>query len=185
MGWSECLGLHLNLVICQGSPLFWQISSAVGIRLWGQCGLSTRRWQLLFCVLGASCHWICSRRVSTRCFPYSVPSSRIPGWSCWMCFAFIGAPWVYTLSVLPVVGWEVAQVGEAPFSPELWSPPPLTGVGVVRGPSPSLLMVFPVLFRCGKVLSVSPVLGSQSALNSILALQDLVHMFYRGYFCVH
>ena len=40
IGWFECLDLHLHLVICRGSPLFWRIS-AVGIRLWGQRGLST------------------------------------------------------------------------------------------------------------------------------------------------
>ena len=31
--WSECLALHLDTGICQGSPVFWQISSAIGIRL--------------------------------------------------------------------------------------------------------------------------------------------------------
>ena len=62
--------------------------------------------------------------------------------------------------------------------------PPLTGVGVVHGLSPSLLVIFPVLFRRGRVFSISPVSGSQSALNSVLALQDLVRTFYHGYFCV-
>ena len=36
----DCLDLHLPLVLCQGSPLLWRISSAVGIRLWDQSGLS-------------------------------------------------------------------------------------------------------------------------------------------------
>ena len=116
IGWFECLDLHLHLAVCQGSPLFWQISSAVGFSLWEQRDLSTCRWRPLFCALGASRCLICSRRVSPRCFPYSVPSSRITGWSSWMCFAFIGPPWVCTLPVFPFVRWGVAQVGETILS---------------------------------------------------------------------
>ena len=37
----ECLDSHLPRVLCQGSPLFWRISSVVGIRLLGQSGLFT------------------------------------------------------------------------------------------------------------------------------------------------
>ena len=62
-------------------------------------------------------------------------------------------------------------------------PTPLTEVGVVCSPSPPLLVVLPVIFRRGKVCQ-SPVLGSQSALNSVLALQDLIRTLYRGYFYV-
>ena len=105
VGWFECLDLHLHLVICQGSPLFWRISSAVRISFWEQHGLSTCQLRPLFCMLGASRRLISWRWISQRCFPYSVPSSRITGWSSWMRFVFIGPPWVCTLSVLPFVGW--------------------------------------------------------------------------------
>ena len=150
IGWSECLGIHLNLVICQGSPLFWRISSAVGFRLRGQRGLSTCRWRPLFCVPGAFRRWVCSRRVSPRCFPYSVPSSRIPRWSSWLLFAFIWAAWVCMLSsfLSSDAGWLES---ERPHSLQDSGPPPLTGVGVVRDPSPTLLVVFLVSFCRDKV----------------------------------
>ena len=135
--------LHLHLVIRQGSPLFWRISSAVGIRLWGHCGLSTCWWQPFFCALGASRRLICSHRVSPQRFPHSVPSSRITGWSSWMRFAFIGPPWVCTLSFLPFVGWGMVRVGETILSGVLASL--LTEVGVVRSPSPPLLNYMKVL----------------------------------------
>ena len=68
-------------------------------------------------------------------------------------------------------GWLEPE--RPPFSPRLWlpptptAPPHLAGVEVVRSPSPSLLKIFPVLFRRGKMMSVSPVSGSQSALNCL------------------
>ena len=74
---------------------------------------------------------------------------------------------------------------ERPFSPELWFPrPPLIEVGVVRGPSLPLLVVFTGSLPSWQGVSVSPVSGSQSALNSVMALQDLVHTLYRRYFYV-
>ena len=62
-------------------------------------------------------------------------------------------------------------------------PPHLTEVGLVRGPSPPLLVVLPVIFHRGKVCQF-PVSGSQSALNYVLALQGLVRMLCRGSFYV-
>ena len=47
-----------------------------------------------------------------------------------------------------------------------------------------LLVGFPVHLRCGKGLSVSPVTGSQSTLNLVFALQDLVRAAFREIFCV-
>ena len=143
-----------------------------------------RRWRPLFCALGTPCCWLCSRRVSPRCFPYSIPRPESH-------VIFLAAFRVHW-GTLGMYGFPPScrRIGGGPsrrgpfLSRTLIAPPPLTGVGVVHGPSPSLLVVFPVLLCCGKVLSVSPVSGSQSALNSVLALQDLVRTFYCGIFCV-
>ena len=58
--------------------MFWQISSAVGVRLKGPSGLSTSRWREICFSVRAHRQSICSRRVSTRSCPYTVPLSRIP-----------------------------------------------------------------------------------------------------------
>ena len=52
--------------------------------------------------------------------------------------------------------------------------PHLAGEGVVCRTSHSLLVGFPVRLRRGKGLSVLPVTGSQSSLNSVFGLQGLV-----------
>ena len=58
--------------------MFWQISSAVGVRLKGPSGLSTSRWRKICFSVRAHRQSICSRRVSMRSCPYTVPLSRIP-----------------------------------------------------------------------------------------------------------
>ena len=99
---------------------------------------------------------------------------------------FIGMPWVCTLSVLPFVGWGVARVGEAHSLRNSGPPPPPTSArgwsGLRSVPSPSRGFTGSLLSWQG--VSVLPVSGSQSALNSVLALQDLVRTLYHGYFYV-
>ena len=103
---STFLGFSARQFLCSG-----RFSSTVRIRLWGPSGFSIpvdaallRTWA--FPLVD------CSRRVSLSCFPFSVPSSWIAGWSSWLRFAFIELPWGIMLSILPFVGWRLHRVGE-------------------------------------------------------------------------
>ena len=87
----------------RGGPMFWQISSAVGSRLSGPSGLSIPRWREHSFVFGVLRRWTCSRHTSTRSFPCTAPSSRIPRPSSrmrsdirgtgWTCTLFLPFPW--------------------------------------------------------------------------------------------
>ena len=142
----ECLVLHLPLVICQGSPLFWRISSAVGIRLWGQSGLSAsggdRSSARLICF-----YFVSPPSASFLLFPHPVSPGGLLG--CILrSLGHSGS--VRFLSFLSSNGGCLES--ERPFSPGLWSP-------------------FSDCGGCGlrSVTSPSPVSGFQSTLNHVLA----------------
>ena len=116
--------------------MFWPISSAVGIRLWGPSGLYIHRWQELCFVVGGHRRSICSLQVSTRSFPYTVPLSRIP--SLRGCVSSsLGQPGcvrVSTLSPSQKGGGSSQRDTQSLFD---LGCPPLAGDGVVRRPSNS------------------------------------------------
>ena len=91
--------------ICQASPTFWQMFSAVAGKLWGQSGLSTLRWRVHFFVRGVICQSTCLRLASTRSWPCIARLSRIPRPSSKMRFAILGTTWICTRS-LPLL-WSV------------------------------------------------------------------------------
>ena len=100
--------------ISRGSPVSWQISSAVGI--------STRRWRELFFVFGAPRHLTCSRLASTWSCPCTAPSSWISKRSSRMRFVILGTTWMCTRfhPFLSLVGWWPGWE-RLPISPRHWS----------------------------------------------------------------
>ena len=123
--------------ICRGSPIFWQISSAVGSRLSGPSGLSIPRWREHSFVFWVLRRWTCSRRTSTRSFPCTAPSFRIPRPSSRMCSDVRGTGWTCTL-FLPFPGRDGRGSRlRDPKSLHDSGRPSLAGKGVVCGPPPS------------------------------------------------
>ena len=109
--------------ICRGSPMFWQISSAVGSRLSGLSGVSIPRWREHSFVFGVLRRWTCSRRTSTRSFPCTTPSSRIPRPSSRMRSDIRGTGWTCTLFLpFPWSGGLWLESERPQISPWLWSP---------------------------------------------------------------
>ena len=164
--WSECLNLHLDLRCLPGQSYVL-------------ADLLSHRDQ----VIGAA--WSFHPRVATALLRswgspllYSF-STCLPAVLPLFCSLVLNPQLVFLAAFrvhrgnLGMYAFPSFLSSEEPQSLQDSGRPSLVGEGVVCGPSPSLLVVFPVHLRCGEVLSVSPVSGSQSALHSVFALQDL------------
>ena len=165
--WSVCLGLHLVMGSLPGLSCVvvdllgrrdqflgavWSLHLPVAtalLRSWGSPSLAMFAMRLpavlpLFCSL--------------------VPNHQVS--SC-MRSACLGASWACPLF------HPSSRVGETQLFPRLWSPPSgRCQCGSWTFPFPCSW--FPGYLMSWQWFSVSPVLGSQSALHSVFALQDLV-----------
>ena len=81
------------------------------------------------------CRSICSRRVSTRSFPYTVPLSRIPRRSLRMRFVILGPTWTCTVSTLSSGRKGGGSSQRDPQSLHNSGRPPLAREGVACRPS--------------------------------------------------
>ena len=123
--------------ICRGSPMFWQISSAVGSRLSGPSGLSIPRWREHSFVFGVLHRWTYSRRTPTRSFPCTAPSSWIPKPSSRMHSDIRGTGWTCTLFLPFPWSGGCGSSQRDPKSLHDSGRPSLAGKGVVCGSPPS------------------------------------------------
>ena len=144
-------------------PLFWQVSPRPSGSDYGIGGAFFRRWwKPLSCGLGLSRCLIVHDGSPRAASPFLFPRPESQGGFLDCVLHSLSCPGA--LRFPPFL--SSVEVGSSRGDLSLWSsgPPPLPAAGVVRIPSPPLLVVLPVIFHRGRVRQ-SPVLGSQSALS--------------------